>query len=56
MDASEFNDTFHNFLTDELPVSSATVFSTDATNYDLWDDQIRVRAHCVGCSKCLRLN
>lgn len=43
VDASAFDETLYTFLTDELPVSSATVFSSASTNYDAWEEQIRVR-------------
>lgn len=43
VDAEEFEDTMITFLNDEVPTTSADVFATEATNYDVWSDLIRVR-------------
>lgn len=50
VDASTFDETFQTYLMDELPVSSANVLSTESTNYDLWDGQIRVSCMIVALS------
>lgn len=43
VDAEEFVDTIVTFLNDEVPTTSADIFASEASNYDVWGDQIRVR-------------
>lgn len=43
MDAEEFEETIITFLNDEVPITSAGIFASEATNYDVWGGHIRVR-------------
>eukprot|EP00903_Cladosiphon_okamuranus_P018081 g16640.t1 len=41
VDAEEFEETMVTFLNDSVPTTSAGIFASEATNYDVWGDQIR---------------
>lgn len=43
VDKDVFADTIIAFLNDEVPTTSAGIFASAASNYDMWGDQIRVR-------------
>lgn len=43
VDADAFEETLLNFLNETVPTTSGDVFSSSTTNYDVWEDQIRVR-------------
>ncbi len=43
VDEEEFEETIVTFLNDEVPVTSAGIFASGSTNYDVWGNQIRVR-------------
>ncbi|CAM9572623.1 unnamed protein product, partial [Ectocarpus sp. 4 AP-2014] len=41
VDADVFAETIVTFLNDEVPTTSAGIFASAASNYDVWGDQIR---------------
>lgn len=43
VDAELFEETLLSFLNETIPTTSADVFSSSIKNYDVWEDQLRVR-------------